>query len=330
MITQELSRTSSSTSALDALAATSTVVADTGDFASIARFKPQDATTNPSLVLSALKSHPILLASAVVAASEIAGGDVLSGKLVADVLNALLACKLLKEVSGFVSMEVPADLSFDTQATIEKAKFLLTLVDELGGDRTRILIKVAATWEGVLAVKSLEADGIKCNVTLVFCLSQAVLAAQSKAFLISPFVGRVFDWHVKNKLYDPEETVNDPGVQFVQLIRGYFKQNDIKTVVMAASFRRESQIFGLAGTDKLTISVDLLSKLQKAAPPVSPIAERNTFQSHKFGSIDVSETGFRHALNKDRMASYLLNDGIRRFEKDTKTLETIVQKALGE
>lgn len=328
MTLQDHVMTQTGMTALQALANLSSIVADTGDLDAIRAFTPEDATTNPSLVLAALKQHPDLLPQALSKTADLTQLSVCEADDVADCLAVILTQKILDTVPGYVSMEVPARLSFDTEATVKHAHFMLSMLRRLGADTSRVLIKVAATWEGIAAVKILEAAGIKCNVTLVFCLSQAVQAAQAGAFLISPFVGRVYDWHIRNKLYAPEEAEPDPGVELVQMIRSYFAQNDIQTIIMAASFRTTSQVLALAGTDKLTISPDLLKKLDACDAP-RKLAAKDPFEpSHVFGALDVTQAGFRHALNEDRMASHLLNDGIRRFEKDAKKLNAIIMAEL--
>lgn len=307
-------------SALNALQERSTIVADTGDVEMIQAFSPQDATTNPSLLLAVIKSRPDLIAAACDQAKPDATPDD-----IADILTAVLTNEILASVPGFVSMEVPAKLSFDTEATVEKALLLLQILEELGAETDRVLIKVAATWEGIAAVKYLEAQGIKCNVTLVFSLSQAALAAESNAFLISPFVGRILDWKVRHGFYDYESGDPDPGVEAVNCIRNYFAKYDIKTIIMAASFRSTQQVLALAGTDKLTISPALLQKLELQIAPEHLGQTISTDQIKPLERCDVSEAGFRHDINNDRMASNLLSDGIRRFEKDAEQLNVVIQ-----
>lgn len=286
----------------------------------IRAFSPQDATTNPSLILAAIQSRPSLITQAIGQAKPDATLDDL-----ADVLTALVTNEILKLVPGYVSMEVPARLSFDTEATIAKANKLLNILESFGAETHRVLIKIAATWEGIEAVRHLEANGIKCNVTLVFCLSQAALAAQADAFLISPFVGRILDWQVRHGFYDHESGDPDPGVEAVQIIRSYFAKNSIKTIIMAASFRSTQQILALAGTEKLTLCPTLLQKLQRQNVP-DHWSQGNTLPATRtFQQIDVSSSDFRHAINKDRMASNLLNEGIRRFERDALNLNAIIQ-----
>ena len=243
-------------SKLEQLRAMSTVVADTGDMESIRAFKPTDATTNPSLILKAsqMPAYARLVEEAIVW-----GGR--NGAAVGDVTDRVavnFGAELTRIVPGRVSTEVDADLSFDTEASVAKAKRLIALYDERGIGRDRILIKVASTWEGIQAVKRLQADGIDCNMTLIFSLAQAIGAADAGAFLISPFVGRILDWHVKagGGPYTPE---TDPGVQSVREIYSYYKSYGAKTVVMGASFRNTGEIEALAGCDRLTISPQLLA-----------------------------------------------------------------------
>lgn len=311
-------------SALDALKSVSEIVADTGDVEMIAALRPKDATTNPSLVLESIKSRMDLM----VKAREIAAKQKfdLNTETLPDLLTCLLTCEILELVPGYVSMEVPARLSFDTEATVSYAEKLLMVLRELGGDPKRVLIKLAASWEGIEAAKQLEIKGIKCNVTLVFSVAQAALAAQANAFLISPFVGRVLDWNVHNGFHDLESGDPDPGVEFVQCIRAYFQQHSIDTIIMAASFRHTSQVLALAGTNKLTVSPSLLTKLQHQAVPENWAGSIQPIDEGEFAKLDLSEAGFRHLMNGDAMASFLLNDGIRRFERDARRLNIIIQQ----
>ena len=313
-------------SKLDQLRAMSTVVADTGDMDSIRAYKPTDATTNPSLILKAaqLPHYAQLVEEAIVWGRRQGAG-------VGDVTDRVavnFGAALTKIVPGRVSTEVDADLSFDTGGSVAKAKRLIALYEERGIKREHILIKVASTWEGIQAVKRLQADGIDCNMTLIFSLAQAIAAADAGAFLISPFVGRILDWHVKagGGPYTPE---TDPGVKSVREIYAYYKAYGIKTVVMGASFRNTGEIEALAGCDRLTISPQLLEELSKDERPL----RRRLDAAHPGAAparIAMDERRFRWMLNEDQMATEKLSDGIRLFARDLMTLRNVVQHRLAE
>ncbi len=308
------------TSKLDQLRAMSVVVADTGDMASIAKFKPVDATTNPSLILKAaqLPAYAPLVEEAISWGRRTGA----SAHLVTDRLAVNFGVELTKIVPGRVSTEVDADLSFDAAATVAKAKAIIADYAARGIGRERILIKIAATWEGAQAAAELEKQGINCNLTLVFSLAQALACAQAKVFLISPFVGRILDWHVKNG-GGPYSTETDPGVVSVRTIYAYYKAFDIKTVVMGASFRNTGEIEGLSGCDRLTISPQLLQELENDAGTL----QRALDPQHPGPApdrIDMDEKTFRWMLNGDAMATEKLSDGIRVFAKDLGALRALV------
>ena len=304
---------------LDQLKQYTTVVADTGDFQSIQAYAPRDATTNPSLILKAVQKpeYRSLLT------------DVLQahpGKPVSEIVDLLLVefgKKILAIIPGRVSTETDARLSFDTLATIKKARQLIALYDAAGISRERVLIKIASTWEGIQAANVLEKEGIHCNMTLLFCLPQAIAAAEAGAQLISPFVGRIYDWYKKST--GQEYTgANDPGVQSVCRIYDYYKKFGYATEVMGASFRNTSQIIELAGCDLLTISPELLQKLSDARAPVVPRLTREKAVSSAIEKNSLNEQAFRLALNNDAMATEKLAEGIRLFCADSEKLEQLI------
>jgi transaldolase len=311
-------------SKLDQLRAMSTVVSDTGDMDSIRAYKPTDATTNPSLILKAaqMPHYAQLVEEAIVWGRR-------QGAKVGDVTDRIainFGSELTKIVPGRVSTEVDADLSFDTDGSVAKAKRFITLYKERGIDHGRILIKVASTWEGIQAVKRLQAEGIDCNMTLIFSLAQAIAAADAGAFLISPFVGRILDWHVKagGGPYTPD---TDPGVKSVREIYTYYKAYGIKTVVMGASFRSTGEIEAIAGCDRLTISPQLLDALSKEEGELI----RRLDPAHAGpapAKIAMDEKRFRWMLNEDQMATEKLSDGIRLFAHDLGALRTMVEQRL--
>ena len=315
---------------LEALKQYTTVVADTGDFAQLAAFEPQDATTNPSLILKAVHMpvyQPLL--NEVVA--QVKGTGTSSTEQATEaVMDALLVrfgCEILKHVPGRVSTEVDARLSFDTQATVAKGKQLVALYNAQGIDTKRLLIKVASTWEGIQAAALLEAAGIKTNLTLLFSFAQAVACANANVQLISPFVGRIYDWYKRQAGSSWDEAamagVNDPGVVSVTRIYCYFKRHGIATEVMGASFRNVGQITALAGCDLLTISPELLTQLQgseEALPRLLDPADKASTDD----LLQLNEATFRLMHNEDAMASEKLSEGIRAFVKDTYTLEALI------
>jgi transaldolase len=312
---------------LDQLKQVTTVVADTGDFLQISASKPRDATTNPSLILKAVQKPeyaPLLAAS--VAACQ--------GKSLDDVVDHLLVSfgvKILGIVPGRVSTEIDARLSFDTLAMIARALKTIALYRENGIDSDRVLIKVAATWEGIQAAAELERSGIHTNLTLLFAFCQAVACGQAKVQLISPFVGRIYDWYKKTAgaswVEADKALANDPGVQSVVAIYNYYKKHGIKTEVMGASFRNVGQIIALAGCDLLTISPELLAQLAASeAPLVRAIAPENA-KTLDIPTVSYNEASFRLALNEDAMATDKLAEGIRAFCADTVKLEKLILAA---
>lgn len=310
------------TTKLESLRSMSTIVSDTGDMDSIKAFRPTDATTNPTLILKAsqLPAYAHLVDEAVQwgAKHKAPAGEV------TDRLAVNFGTELTKIVPGRVSTEVDADLSFDTAASIAKAKSLISQYESRGVGRERILIKLASTWEGAQAAKALQAEGIDCNMTLIFSIAQAIACADSKAFLISPFVGRILDWHVKAG-GGPYTAETDPGVVSVKGIFAYYKTYGIKTVVMGASFRNTGEIEALAGCDRLTISPQLLAELAKAEGEL-PRALDATSPGVTSAPMVMDEKAFRWAMNEDPMATEKLAEGIRQFGKDLGSLRQMVSK----
>ena len=310
---------------LESLKRWTTVVADTGDFQQIAQYKPQDATTNPSLILKAVqkKEYSPILDQVVAVAKNLHVDDLM------DKLIVRFGCEILEHVPGRVSTEVDARLSFDTQATYERAQKLIHLYKAEGVDTSeRVLIKIAATWEGIQAAKRLESEGIHTNLTLLFSKVQAVACAEANVRLISPFVGRIYDWYKKQAGDSWDEKArsgsNDPGVQSVRGIFEYFKAAGIKTEVMGASFRNIGQITALAGCDLLTISPELLKELNEKNEAVGQEL-RNDSEYPINEIIRYSEAEFRFALNEDAMATEKLSEGIRAFVADARKLEQILK-----
>ena len=311
------------TTQLEQLKSITTVVADTGDFEAIALYQPQDATTNPSLLLKAVqieKYRPLAIEAVKWAKDQGATDDVAA--VAADKLAVLIGAKLMEQVPGYVSTEVDARLSFDTMATVEKANHLLALYRDQGIDTSRVLIKIAATWEGIQAARILEAQGIKTNVTLVFSFAQARASAEAGAFLISPFVGRILDWYKADQPDADFSGANDPGVQSVTRIYNYFKEHCYDTIVMGASFRNISEIQELAGCDRLTISPGLLDELANTDAELP--RKLTPVDSPKAAPAALTEQTFRWDMNEDAMATDKLSQGIRQFAKDQVTLETML------
>lgn len=314
------------TTLLDILRQHSTIVADTGDIEAIARFRPLDATTNPSLLLKAagLPAYAALLDDAVTRAR---GGD--RETRVADASDCLAVAiggEILKLIPGRVSTEVDARLSFDTDATVARAHRLVELYEQAGIGRDRLLIKIASTWEGIRAAGRLERDGIHCNLTLLFSFTQAVACADAGVFLISPFVGRILDWHLANGGERPATPQDDPGVQSVTRIWHWYKRHGFSTVVMGASFRNTGQILALAGCDRLTISPDLLDQLQQAEGEVAPALVDDGTRAPPPAPLD--EPAFRWQHNEDAMATAKLAEGIRAFARDQQALEALLAARL--
>ena len=314
---------------LDQLKQFTTVVADTGDFESIRQFSPQDATTNPSLIYKAVTQpeYAPLLDQAV---AERKGADLPREELICDIIDDLLTIfgqKILQIVPGRVSTEVDARLSFDTPATIEKARKLIGLYAQRGVAKERVLIKIASTWEGIRAAEELHKEGINCNLTLLFSLPQAIACAEAKVRLISPFVGRIYDWY-KAKTGKDYRGADDPGVQSVVTIYDYFKKFGYETQVMGASFRNTSQIRELAGCDLLTISPELLGGLQASDGPVTRQLSVEEAKASGVQKIPMEEKAFRWMLNEDAMGTEKLAEGIRKFTEDIIKLEGLIAKRL--
>ncbi|OLP46554.1 transaldolase [Rhizobium oryziradicis] len=315
------------TSKLEQLRAMTTVVADTGDIEAVARIKPVDCTTNPSIVLKALGTEMFADAfdEAVKWGKAKGGASEAVTEAVADRLAISVGAALAKLVPGRVSTEVDADLSFDTHASLTKARSIIAQYKERGIEKDRILIKLASTWEGIRAAEVLQKEGIDCNLTLLFSKAQAVACADAKAFLISPFVGRILDWYKKStgENYTSE---TDPGVVSVRSIYNYYKVNGIETIVMGASFRNAGEIEALAGCDRLTISPALLDELDAAKGDLPRILSPSKTTPDPRVTLD--EKAFRWAMNEDAMATEKLAEGIRAFAKDLGTLRGLVAKKL--
>lgn len=315
------------TSKLEQLRSMTTVVADTGDIEAVARLKPVDCTTNPTIVLKALGTDAFADAfKEAIAWGKAKGGssDAVTAA-VADRLAISVGAALAGLVPGRVSTEVDADLSFDTKGSIAKAHEIIAGYKERGIERDRILIKLASTWEGIRAAEVLQKEGIDCNLTLLFSKAQAIACAEANVFLISPFVGRILDWYKKStgESYTSE---TDPGVVSVRSIYNYYKVNGIKTIVMGASFRNAGEIEALAGCDRLTISPALLDELDKDTGTLTQVLSADKVTADPLVTLD--EKAFRWALNEDAMATEKLAEGIRAFAKDLGTLRSQVAKAL--
>ena len=298
------------------------VVADTGELPAIAEYKPQDATTNPSLLLKVAQDsqYSELIDRAVSKAN---------GQLVdaVDNFGVDVGCEILKIIPGRVSTEVDARLSFDTNATIEKAEKLIQLYKERGVERERILIKIASTWEGIKAAEKLQQQGINCNLTLLFSFAQAIACAEANVFLISPFVGRILDWHKANGGQQSYEPLQDPGVQSVSHIYNYYKQHGYKTIVMGASFRNVGEIEALAGCDYLTIGPNYLEELRNDDGVLKQqLSPNNT--GVDIARIELNERAFRWMMNEDAMATEKLAQGIRGFAADQFKLEALMAPSL--
>ena len=317
-------------SQLDSLKKFSSVVADTGDIDSIQKFNPDDCTTNPSLIFKAVQSNKYKkLVDEVISNSKSRKFSQTEDQVnyIADQLTIAFGIELTKIVPGYVSTEVDSDLSFNTEATVEKAKQIINSYEQSGVPKNRILIKIAGTWEGIQAVKKLEAEGISCNCTLIFSLTQAIACAEAGAFLISPFVGRILDWFKSNTQKDYDSS-NDPGVESVEKIFNYFKKFNYNTIVMAASFRNKDEIINLAGCDKLTISPALLEELSKNDEDIKLKLSKENSSSLDIERINVNESSFRWHLNENQMASFKLAEGIRLFNKDLLKLKELIRGQL--
>jgi transaldolase len=313
---------------LDQLKQFTTVVADTGDFATLKQFAPQDATTNPSLIFKAaqMPEYQFLVTKAIADNKARAGGkDLLP--LVMDDLLVLFGNEILKIVPGRVSTETDANMSFDTEALVAKGRRFIELYKNLGIDRERILIKIASTWEGIRAAEILQREGINCNLTLLFSLAQAVACAEAKVRLISPFVGRIMDWYKakEKKDFAPAE---DPGVLSVQEIYSYYKKFGYNTQVMGASFRNVGEIQELAGCDLLTISPQLLAELQKNTTPLTRKLSPEQARGSKIEKLALDEKKFRWLVNENAMATEKTSEGIRLFNADALKLGQFIAAKL--
>ncbi|MEM9387690.1 MAG: transaldolase [Pseudomonadota bacterium] len=313
---------------LPQLRAMTTVVADTGDIDSIHQCRPVDATTNPSLILAATQQpeyQPLIEKAIATAPTTLTGRARIDA--IAEQVAVNFGHAILELIPGRVSTEVDARLSFDAGASVAKARRLIKRYEEMGIDRERILIKLASTWEGIEAARALEQEGIHCNMTLLFCLAQAVACAQAGATLISPFVGRILDWYKQNtgqQAYAPED---DPGVRSVTAIYNYYKHHALTTQVMGASFRNADQIIELAGCDLLTIAPALLDELQQREGDLARRLAKDRARDMQIDSLgEVSEGAFRWRLNEDAMATEKLADGIRRFAIDQRKLEALLEQ----
>lgn len=308
---------------LESLKRYTTVVADTGDIEAIREHRPQDATTNPSLLYHAaqMPAYRHLVEQAAEAASDVGGKHEEMAEEFIDQLFVLFGSEILKVVPGRVSTEVAASLSFDTPATVAKAHKLIKLYEKKGVARERVLIKIASTWEGIQAAAMLEKEGIHCNLTLLFSFAQAIACAEAGVTLISPFVGRIYDWYKKEgggKEIAPDQ---DPGVASVTRIYNYYKKYGYKTQVMGASFRNVNQILGLAGSDLLTISPDLLDQLERTEGVVERRLDPENAKASKDERLRLTEKAFRWMHNEDAMATEKLAEGIRKFNSDARHLE---------
>jgi transaldolase len=310
---------------LDQLKQFTTVVADTGNFKQLGAFAPRDATTNPSLILKAVQQadYAPLLTETVAATRGLPLDQVVDHVLVR------FGQEILKVVPGRVSTEVDARLSFDTAASVARAHHIMGLYEDAGVARERVLIKVASTWEGIQAARILEREGIHCNLTLLFSFCQAVVCGEAGVTLISPFVGRIYDWYKKTAGAAWNEAANaganDPGVKSVVQIYTYYKKFGVDTEVMGASFRNTGQILALAGCDLLTVSPELLAQLQASDVPVKRVLDPETAKAATIHAITYNEPSFRHALNDDAMATEKLAEGIRAFSADAAKLDTLIE-----
>jgi transaldolase len=313
---------------LESLRQYTTVVADTGDFEAMRIHRPTDATTNPSLILKAVQKEEnrYLIDKVLADHGQRSGAELVDHLLVA------FGQEILNIVPGRVSTEVDARLSFDTAASIERARQIIDIYRQAGIERERVLVKLASTWEGIQAAKVLQAEGIRCNMTLLFCLPQALACAQARVQLISPFVGRIYDWHKKNAGNQWDEAANagvaDPGVQSVKRIYDYYKSYDIPTEIMGASFRNIGQIQALAGCDLLTISPDLLAQLAATADPLPRQLDPENARKNPPVWMASNEVSFRTEMNQDAMATEKLAEGIRLFTADAIKLDGLIAQAL--
>lgn len=313
---------------LEQLKQRTTIVADSGDIDSIMAYQPEDATTNPSLIYKAaqLPQYQKLVKDAVAAVKSRQNGKPVQPADIADYLAVSIGVLILKNVPGRISTEVDARLSFDTQASIAKAREIIALYEEKGIGKDRVLIKLAATWQGIRAAETLEKEGIQCNLTLLFSFAQARACADANVFLISPFVGRIYDWHKKNNPDTTFTVENDPGVESVQKIYRFYKMHGYRTVVMGASFRTPEQVLALNGCDRLTVSPALLAQLQQTQGAVPmPLTYEGEIQAKPTA---MTEAEFYWAHNQDAMAVEKLAEGIRLFAVDQNSLESLLSQYL--
>ncbi|OQR47310.1 transaldolase [Klebsiella aerogenes] len=313
---------------LEQLKQRTTIVADSGDIDSIMAYQPEDATTNPSLIYKAaqLPQYQKLVKDAVAAVKSRQNGKPVQPADIADYLAVSIGVLILKNVPGRISTEVDARLSFDTQASIAKAREIIALYEEKGIGKDRVLIKLAATWQGIRAAETLEKEGIQCNLTLLFSFAQARACADANVFLISPFVGRIYDWYKKNNPDTTFTVENDPGVESVQKIYRFYKMHGYRTVVMGASFRTPEQVLALNGCDRLTVSPTLLAQLQQTQGAVPmPLTYEGEIQAKPTA---MTEAEFYWAHNQDAMAVEKLAEGIRLFAVDQNSLEALLSQYL--
>jgi transaldolase len=312
---------------LESLRKYTTVVSDTGDIEAIAKYKPQDATTNPSLLAKAaqMPQYRGLVDEALNYSAAVSGDKAVRTAAFMDKLAVNFGCEILKIIPGRVSTEVDATYSFDTEGSIEKARNFIALYEKAGVARERILIKLGSTWEGIRAAERLEREGIHCNLTLLFSFAQAVACAEAKVTLISPFVGRIYDFYLKDRGVKDIPIEEDPGVASVVRIYNHYKKFDYKTQVMGASFRKADQIVMLAGSDLLTISPELLAELQKREGEIPRRLSVETAKASPAEKLHLDEKTYRFLHNEDPMAVDKLSDGIRRFYADARKLEKFAE-----
>lgn len=319
-------------SALNQLKSMTTIVADSSDLSAIEKFRPLDATTNPSLITAAanLPESKELIENAYAQAKQEGYADDELIERTIDILTVKFGVEILKLIEGRVSTEVDAALSYDTDATVAKAKELLALYKQYGIDQNRILIKIASTWEGIQAAKALEAEGIHCNLTLLFGLHQAQACAEANVTLISPFVGRILDWYKKAEQVDSYPIDKDPGVLSVKQIYYYYKQHNIKTEIMGASFRSVDQVLGLAGCDLLTVSPSLLADLAQDTREIEiQLSEHHAHARTEHPINPLTKTGFKSELEHDLMSFQLLQGGIDGFIKAREQLSHLLRQSFG-
>jgi transaldolase len=329
-VTSKQAKTETKLNQLEQIKRLTKVVADTGDFESIRKFKPQDATTNPSLIYAATKKQQYVhLLDEVIVDQKKSG---LTGPAqIENIIDHLLVkfgCEFLRIIPGRVSTETDARFSFDVEGAMKKARRFIELYQKQGIGRERVLIKIASTWEGILAAEQLQKEGIKCNMTLLFSLPQAARAAEVNVQLISPFVGRIYDWYKAANKRD-YSGAEDPGVQSVQEIYTYYKKFGYQTEVMGASFRNVGQILELVGCDLLTISPELMEQLSESTEPVAQKLITEKVQSARIDKLELDEKKFRYLLNKDAMATEKTAEGIRKFVADMAKLEKLVADKIG-